>query len=57
MSNTRESKSEPTPSITAFHGPARYAHQLLARTVDSLATASSDVRSRLLQGHTQRFIH
>ncbi len=31
-----------------FHGPAQYAHQLLSRTVDTLATGPGDVRSRLL---------
>lgn len=36
----------------AFHGPAQYAHQLLARTVDILATAPGDVRSRLLQAYS-----
>jgi hypothetical protein len=30
-----------------FHGPAKYAHQLLSRAVDSLATGPGDVRSRL----------
>ena len=31
-----------------FHGPARYAHQLLFQTIDSLATGPGDVRARLL---------
>ena len=31
-----------------FHGPAQYANQLLSRTVDTLATAPGDIRSRLL---------
>jgi hypothetical protein len=31
-----------------FHCPARYAHQLLFQTVDSLATGPGDVRARLL---------
>lgn len=35
-----------------FHGPARYADQLLARTVDTLATAPGDVRSRLLAAYS-----
>ena len=35
-----------------FHGPAQYAHQLLSRTVDTLATAPGDVRSRLLQAYS-----
>jgi hypothetical protein len=34
-----------------FHGPAQYAHQLLSRTVDILAIAPGDVRSRLLEAH------
>jgi hypothetical protein len=36
----------------ALHGPAQYAHQLLSRAVDTLATAPGDVRSRLLQAYS-----
>ena len=31
-----------------FHGPARYVHELLFQTVNSLATGPGDVRARLL---------
>ena len=31
-----------------FHGPARYAHQLLCQTIDILATGPGDVRARLM---------
>ena len=35
-----------------FHGPSQYAYQLLSRTVDTLATAPDDVRSRILQAYS-----
>ncbi len=47
MSNIRKANS-----IMTFHGPAQYAHQLLSRAVDTLATAPGDVRSRLLQAYS-----
>ena len=38
-------------SRMTFHGPARYAHRLLIMTVDTLATAPGDVRSRLWEAY------
>lgn len=35
-----------------FHGPARYADQLLSQTLDTLATSPGDVRSRLLAAYS-----
>lgn len=40
-----------TLDTSTMHGPAIYANQLLARTIDTLATAPGDVRSRILAAY------